>query len=141
MIKNILTITILTVCILISCSEHQKKTKNSIETIEIKSNSLEDNELIFGTYIGTIPCADCTGILKKLTLNRDNTFVIESIYNGKGDEKPFIEKGIFKVENTKLILSIKQAPSIYKIGIGYVEQLDIDGNQIQSSLNYKLTKK
>lgn len=141
MIRKTLTITILTVFVLISCNENQKKTINSLEKIEIESNSLENKQVIFGTYIGTIPCADCSGISQKLTLKTDNTFILESIYLGNEDEKPFIEKGTFKAENKQLVLSLKHAPSIYKIGIGYVEQLDMEGKQIQSSLNYKLTKK
>lgn len=123
-----------------SCKEHKKIESNSIKKANVESSISKEKESIFGTYIGEIPCADCAGITKKLTLNSDFTFVEESIYKGKGNNQSFIEKGTFKVTNKKIILSVKNAPSMYKIGTNYVEQLDMDGKQIQSSLNYKLTK-
>ena len=140
MIKKNLTITTLVVLILMSCKEHKKNEINTTEITIETSNLVESNELLTGTYIGEIPCADCSGITKKLTLKIDNTFIMESIYNGRADGQSFIENGTFNVENKKLILTLKDTPSMYKIGMGYIEQLDMDGKQIQSSLNYKLTK-
>ncbi|UMB53028.1 copper resistance protein NlpE [Lutibacter sp. A64] len=140
MIKNNLIIICLGVLLLISCKEHKKIESNTIKKTAIESPISKENESIFGTYIGEIPCADCDGITKKLTLKKDNTFSIESIYKGKGDDQSFTEEGTFKVDNKHIILSIKNAPSMYKIGTCFVEQLDMDGKQIQSSLNYKLMK-
>ena len=140
MIKKNLIIICFGVLILMSCKEQKKIESNSIKKANVESSILKEKESMFGTYIGEIPCADCAGITKKLTLNSDFTFVEESIYKGKGNNQSFIEKGTFKVTNKKIILSVKNAPSMYKIGTDYIEQLDMDGKQIQSSLNYKLTK-
>ncbi|UMB59543.1 copper resistance protein NlpE [Lutibacter sp. A80] len=140
MIKNNLIIICLGVVLLISCKEHKKIESNTIEKTDVEASISKENELVFGTYIGEIPCADCDGITKKLTLKKDNTFSIESIYKGKGNDQSFTEEGTFKVDNKHIILSIKDAPSMYKIGTGFIEQLDMEGKQIQSSLNYKLIK-
>jgi len=33
-------------------------------------------------YVGTLPCADCEGIDVSLQLNRDSTFILNSVYKG-----------------------------------------------------------
>ncbi|OAD45020.1 copper resistance protein NlpE [Polaribacter atrinae] len=102
-----------------------------------KNNEPQD---VSGVYIGEFPCADCVGIDNKMSLNSDGTFVLESTYRGKGDDTVFTKTGNYSVENGKVILELVESPFKYKIGDNYIEMLDIDGNKIESELNYKLTK-
>jgi hypothetical protein len=75
-----------------------------------------------------------------MTLNSDGTFVLESVYKGKGDDAIFTKAGKYSVENGKVILALETSPFKYAIGDNYIELLDIDGYKIKSELNYKLTK-
>ena len=102
-----------------------------------KSNELKD---ITGVYKGEFPCGDCTGIDNKMTLNADSTFVLETVYKGKGDDRVFKDSGRYSVKERKLVLKLKKSPFKYEIGDNYIELLDIDGNKIKSELNYKLAK-
>jgi len=95
---------------------------------------------VTGVYMGEFPCADCIGIDNKMTLNSDGTFVLESVYKGTGDDTVFTKTGKYSVENGKVILELEASPFKYEIGDNYIEMLDIDGNKIESQLNYKLTK-
>lgn len=97
-------------------------------------------EVEAGVYVGVLPCGDCIGIDNKMTLNVDGTFVLETMYKGKGDGKVFKETGNYTVENGQLVLALVKSPYKYKIGDNYIELLDIDGNKIDSQLNYKLVK-
>jgi len=102
-----------------------------------KSNEIKD---VTGVYKGEFPCADCTGIENKMTLNTDKTFVLEKVYKGKGDGHVFKETGTYLIKEGKLVLELKKSPFKYLIGDNYIELLDIDGNKIESQLNYKLIK-
>ncbi|AUC84586.1 hypothetical protein CW731_04380 [Polaribacter sp. ALD11] len=102
-----------------------------------KSNEVKD---VTGVYKGEFPCGDCSGIDNKMTLNTDGTFLLETVYNGKGEDRVFKETGKYIVEEGKLILELEKSPFKYKIGDDFIELLDIDGNKIESELNYKLTK-
>ncbi|MCG1037242.1 copper resistance protein NlpE [Polaribacter sargassicola] len=94
---------------------------------------------VVGFYKGVLPCASCSGIDNELTLNKDKTFKLQTVYLGKGEEKPFTKTGTYKVENNQLELLTKSGFK-YQINDDYLELLDIAGNKIESQLNYKLIK-
>ena len=137
MMKKIFIITMTVVTTLFSCAEN-KKNKN--ESLEKDMHSIEKTSALkFGTYVGLLPCASCSGIKQKLILKPDNTFVLEKIYEGREEETQSTNQGTFKIIDKILILSLESGPSKYKIENGFVEQLDLNGNPIESELNYKLT--
>jgi copper homeostasis protein (lipoprotein) len=95
------------------------------------------------SYVGTLPCADCPGIDTKLNLLPDGQFQLRMTYlerEGAG----FYQIGLWKAEKDTLIL---------KDGDKVVEQfqikgktheltkLDMQGQPIQSKLNYTLQHK
>jgi len=99
-----------------------------------------------GTYSGVVPCADCQGIFTKITLNTDNTFSIQTEYQGKEGSAETIE-GTFEWNEaggniTMNGLSERSMPSVYKVGENKLIQLDMEGNVITGDLasNYELTK-
>lgn len=47
-----------------------------------------------GTYEGVLPCADCPGIETRLTLNRDESYELGSLYRGR-DSAPRVVRGRF----------------------------------------------
>lgn len=71
---------------LVSCTSTEKFTRIA------KTNEHEGFDKLDwqGTYFGTEPCADCREIKRKLTLNRDMTYILEKEYIGSS--KPNIEK-------------------------------------------------
>ncbi len=97
-----------------------------------------------GMYFGIIPCADCPGIEATLTLNNDNTYQLNLVYQERNVE-PFVEQGTFEFDKSgnKITLFIDQKESgKYFVGENYLIQLDIDGNFIESELKdyYRLNK-
>ena len=101
---------------------------------------------ISGTYEGVLPCADCEGINTVLKLNPDKSFEIEETYLGR-DDNPFISKGSYTVNNTGKITLTSSDSTMYPnpryfevISDNEIRMLDIEGNKIDSDLNYSLTK-
>lgn len=113
-----------------SVSYDEHNTKNSVDWA--------------GTYEGTLPCADCTGIHVILTLNMDGTYEKSEEYLEKG--KPFQEKGTFTwtPDGGSIILKEKDGESKYKVGEGMMKKLDIEGKEIKGELeefyNFKKIK-
>ncbi len=97
-----------------------------------------------GTFAGTLPCADCSGIETKLTLKKDNTYVLETVYKGKGNKKPYIKKGKWtSSEDLAFIeLDYDKKESIYYslIDGNTLEKLDNHAQPISSNLNYRLIR-
>ena len=87
-----------------------------------------------GLYLGFYPCADCQGIRTTLALNKNNTYVIISIYVGKSDRE-FVEKGKFTLGDNgdTLVLTPRKGSTTtqqYLIDDNMLIKLDEDGNRI-----------
>lgn len=134
--RNILMIAIVAGLFFASCNQ----TNNNRNRNASERNTPITSRNVVGSFEGTIPCADCSGIKKKLTLNSDHTFVMESTYLGKGNERPFVDRGTYRVQNGRVILSVKDQPSQYRIDRTSLEQLDMEGHRIRSNHNYTLTR-
>jgi uncharacterized lipoprotein NlpE involved in copper resistance len=98
-----------------------------------------------GTYMGTVPCADCEGIETTLTIGKDLTYTITTKYLGKKNPDVFKESGTFQwneAGNTILLNERKSAPATYKVGENMLIQLDMEGNVITGELAamYQLKK-
>lgn len=97
-----------------------------------------------GTYKGVLPCADCDGLETTISLNENNTFVIQSQYLGKGN-KIFEQHGTFtwnKTGSVVLFDNVDNAPNQYAVGNNTLTQLDLEGKLITGSLakQYILSK-
>jgi uncharacterized lipoprotein NlpE involved in copper resistance len=119
-----------------NCNRPNNKRSKKSDQTKIVTNKTSFDKAFFE---GILPCADCNGIKRNILLNADHTFLMESIYLGKAGH-PFKEKGTYTVSENFLILSI-EAPNKYSIGEGYIEQMDVNGNRIISTLNYQLHRK
>ena len=128
-----LTLLLLTALTYVFCTTPVKTADNS-------QNSLDWQ----GTYRGVLPCADCSGILTKIILNKDNTYSLQRKYLGKDDEM-FSTSGNFtwsKDGSTITISNEQNWPSQYKVGENRIQQLDMQGNPVSGALAsaYVLTK-
>lgn len=96
-----------------------------------------------GTYVGSLPCADCESIETTIILT-DDSFIKEVVYKGKSKEI-FRESGSFewnKEGNTITLMGIEK-PNQYFVGENVLFHLDINGKRIEGDLasNYELIKK
>lgn len=98
-----------------------------------------------GTFEGIVPCADCSGIDTKLTLNGDYTYALSATYQGKGEGNTFESTGKWKINEGLDIITLDfdkpQELTYYKIvNVNTIQMLDKDGKVINSSHNYDLTR-
>lgn len=131
----ILTATALAL-ILFSCG----KNKEQNNTTHNAQNSLD----YAGTYVGIIPCADCSGIEIELTIDYDNSYVKKAIYQDEAPDNLFVTEGSFEwneAGNTITLLA-EDSPEKYRIEENKIWLLDIEGNKITGDLadNYMLSK-
>lgn len=96
----------------------------------------QSNLNLSGLYLGFFPCADCQGIRTTLALNKNNTYVIITIYVGKSDRE-FIEKGKFALGDNgdTIVLTPRKGSTTtqqYLIDDNMLIKLDEDGNRITS---------
>ena len=91
-----------------------------------------------GTYFGVLPCADCTGIETKISLNMDNTYQVSWKYLEKNEEL-YVNEGTFVWDSTGSIITlenmnVEKEPTMYKVCENYLLQLDLAGNVITGDL-------
>lgn len=99
-----------------------------------------------GVYAGTLPCADCEGILTELKLNQDLTYSLSQTYQGRS-EQPIKRSGKFSwnSEGTKITLDNAHtggSGNNFQVGENLLFQLDQQGNRITGDLasKYQLVK-
>ncbi len=135
--KKINLALILTAAIgLVACNNESKPATDSHTSEQV----LDWN----GTYKGTLPCADCSGIETTVTLNNDKTYEKTENYLDK-DNANFQEKGTFTFTDnaTKIILTdSSQAKTQYAIGENHLILLGSDGQVSTSPMadQYRLDK-
>ncbi|CAM2979992.1 copper resistance protein NlpE [Vibrio mytili] len=110
-----------------------------VDSAHNASNSLDWN----GTYKGTLPCADCSGIDITLTLNQDGTYVLEQSYQEKDNGQTKSEGSFTWGENGSVItLNNETAPNQYFVGENVLMKLDINGEKVSGEMAplYNLSK-
>jgi copper homeostasis protein (lipoprotein) len=121
-----------------ACNTGKKTSSGTELSAEFAAEHSSRNSLDWaGVYRGTLPCADCEGIVTEIRLNSDNSFERIMDYLGKGDDK-LRESGSFDWDETggKIIITDKSSDTKewYKVGENRLIALDIDGNRIESSI-------
>ena len=112
---------------------------------EIKTTTQHPQDTAFevpGIYMGTLPCADCSGIEYTLTMNPDSTFVLKSTYLGKpADRNVFIEAGSWTLIAPRMLqLELPQKIVFLKSKGKNLLWLDNQGTEIKSAQNYQLSR-
>lgn len=136
---------------MVSCKKTNKEDAGTtVKTEEVAYEDLGDNSRTSldwaGTYVGTIPCADCEGILQTLEIKEDGTYKETSQYQGVENAQEFYEEGKFEwdASGSKLTLTSKEGEVSYlAVHEGSVLLLDKDGEEITGALaeSYRLQKK
>jgi heat shock protein HslJ len=94
------------------------------------------------TFVGTLPCADCPGILYQVNLNADHTFTSRMTYEERNTS--FDESGRWEIsDDGKAVVLHSGRGSTEKFSLRVVEtlrKLDSAGNEIDSRLNYELKR-
>lgn len=98
----------------------------------------------YGTYTGTIPCADCEGIRVTLRLDADLQYQLTEEYLGKSGEAAE-NRGTYvwdEADRTVILLVDGSAGPQYRVGNGQILQLDEFGDEITGELadQYVLSK-
>ncbi len=127
---------LLLICLSIaSCVNNQK----SSAVLKSKTNQEFVSANLIGAYIGDLPCVDCDAISTVLHLERDYSYKLTYMYEGKSEDE-FVEEGSWSIE--KGYLSLEGVDYRYKIEPNYLVQLDLSGNEITGDLaeKYQLNK-
>ncbi len=94
------------------------------------------------TFAGTMPCADCPGIRYRLELKQDHSFTSSMTYEDRNAS--FEDVGTWELANDGGVLVLHgghNSTSKFKlVDSDTLRQLDGDGNEIQSKLNYDLKR-
>ncbi|MNK60997.1 Lipoprotein NlpE precursor [compost metagenome] len=139
---------------LTSCNlKKQEDTNKAIESDSTEISIEKDEVDSTMVYEGTLPCADCSGIVTVLKINQiDNKFELSNIYKGKSPEKQFKEKGNFNTErglendiNGTILILNWDKPEKDQVYYGYYSKnpeklylLDRNKKIIKSKLDYFL---
>jgi heat shock protein HslJ len=95
-----------------------------------------------GVYAGVLPCADCPGVKTSLTLNRDGSYELSTLYLDR-QVAPRIVRGRFSwnAEGNAIALDANGYGQRFAVGEGRLAQLNRDGSAAGAhSPNRVLTK-
>lgn len=86
-----------------------------------------------GAYVGTIPAADCPGIVVTLVLNANGTYTMNMDYMDRDGD--FDEQGAYESQGDRLLLTSEHGEtSLFRIEDGRLRMLDGDGNEVAGAL-------
>lgn len=129
----------LAVMFAVSCSERDVQDKTAIAVDGHTSQNALDWA---GSYRGTLPCADCPGILTIVNLAQNGTFDLFTQYL-KNDDTGELQRGNFTwSEDGRNITLRTDPPRHFQVGENILFTLDTTGQRIDGALAdaYKLTK-
>ena len=88
-------------------------------------------------YVGTFPCADCEGIDVSLQLNKDSSYIMNSVYKGNRDDSSnssFKDTGSWSLHGPDTLYLFTKGNTLKYIKAGSsLTQLDANGNIITGS--------
>lgn len=129
-------------CLVFSISSCKKEEKideslsTSAETEVIDHHNSRNSLDWAGTYVGTLPCADCPGIQTTIFLFENGDFEIEENYL----ERSFMrqDKGTFEWNDAGDVITLRgiedSNPRLFKVAENQIIQLDIEGKPITGNL-------
>lgn len=134
--------------VLASCGgASRRQAAGTTETAEAGTEMVDmhnaENALDYhGTYKGTLPAADCPGIVTTLTLSADGRYALHMKYLER--DVAFDEQGAFEVEGNLLVLTPDDGGQggCYKVEENRLRMLDGDRKPITGELadHYVLQK-
>jgi uncharacterized lipoprotein NlpE involved in copper resistance len=138
-ICNILFIALIVACN--STSDGIASTDSAYKTV-VPATPIINSE----NYVGTLPCADCESIDVSLQVNKDSSYVMNSVYKGSridSSSNSVKDIGTWSIKGDTLFLSTNNHSIMYIKTDTALIQLDGNGNRITgtSANMYILHKK
>ncbi len=124
---------------LTSCNQNKNDRDNNIsETVRTDTIHTSENSVDYkGTYVGTLPCADCEGIRTEIDLQDDDTYKMTTTYQGKGNENDntYTEEGSYTWNSAGNVITLNNEHNQkYQVGEDKLYSLDLDGNRITGDM-------
>ncbi len=95
------------------------------------------------SFSGDLPCADCEAIRYRLNLFPDRAFYLGTAYLGRDAGETF-DIGSWDLSSNGRVLILqggREAPLLFRVtGPDALTKLDLQGNDIDSALNYRLRR-
>jgi copper homeostasis protein (lipoprotein) len=95
------------------------------------------------SFSGDLPCADCPGIRYRLNLFADQSFFLSTVYSGRNGPATY-DIGSWTLSSDRRTLTLhggQERPLMFRIiDPNTLRKLDLDGHDIESELNYSLTR-
>jgi heat shock protein HslJ/uncharacterized membrane protein/uncharacterized lipoprotein NlpE involved in copper resistance len=127
-LKLLLPIGIFLLSIATACSSQQVVSSQEEEGM----SNARVAQVAVGTWVGTIPCADCPGIDYTLNLNQDSTYRERLVYQGRS-ATPFVQLGTWVVSDGRVKLNKPgTGNNQFSIDGDVLVMLDSEGNWIVS---------
>lgn len=92
-----------------------------------------------GFYADTVPCADCPGIITRLHLKADSTYLLTDEYMER-DSIPYGQMGSWSVAGTTLTLRTGDVPRLWKLEGDRLNPLDQDGKAFDTPMSYSIQR-
>lgn len=113
--KKMILPVLLTGLFAVSCSKKEEAKAETPQAVEADSAQAQPEEAAkaeapkkhVGEFSGKLPCADCSGIEMKLTLNEDGSFLLDETYLEKKDGQ-FNAKGSYEVSTDGAFVTLKE---------------------------------
>ncbi len=97
-----------------------------------------------GSFVGTLPCADCEGIEVRLDLFEDGAFYRRMAYLGKGDDAVVYAIGSWSLAADRSTIGLfgedRDSEQWTTVDGSTLRKLDREGREIESALNYDLVR-
>lgn len=116
---------------MIGCKTSTKENPHHLQAPIADENSSKKTLDWDGTYAGTIPCADCSGIKTKITLHQDLTYTKSIKYLGK-ENTATSTNGTFTWNDLENTITIKETS--YMVGKNTLIQLNKEKENIKGAL-------
>lgn len=123
-------VAVLSLTTLASCTTTPKNPQNGEQT-ELKSEAATPVNYE-GTYAGTMPCADCSGIYTEIVLSGDK-YKMKEVYQGKGNDESntFTEEGEYTWDTNHKVITLNDDDSErFEVGDNVLYALDMEGKRI-----------
>lgn len=140
---------LLLVCVAFAACQHARTNTGMTDSSAVNTGS---DTATWVTYSGTLPCADCEGIVTELALHRppDNRFTLKETYQGKNQTFPsegnyIVVRGIPSDPGATVIrLNPDKDRNLQRcfqqVNENELKMLDVDMKTIESNHNYTLKK-
>jgi len=101
-------------------------------------------ESLVGSFVGTLPCADCEGMEHRVDLFDDGVFYKRTAYLGKGDDAVVYDIGSWSVAPDRSTIGLfgegREHEQWKIVDRSTLRKLDREGRGIESALNYDLVR-